>query len=126
MKTKDLLKELERLKGKAELQYQRGVYEYAIDMVNVMDEKDVDLNTDFLRNAKTVANFCSGGCALINTYDIIRRLFDGNVYKTMVKNYQIDDGYTERRVWGEQRNAVSLALLAIRDVIVSHNKYKRK
>ena len=126
MKTKDLLKALERLKEKSETQYQRGVYEYAIDMVNAMDEKDVNVNTDFLRNAKTVANFCNGGCALINTYDIIRRLFDGDVYEMLVRDYQIDDGYTERRVWSEQRNAVSLALLAIRDVIITYDRYKRK
>ena len=126
MKAKELLKALERLKTKANSHYQRGVYEYAIDMVNAMDEKDVNINTDFLRNAKTVANFCNGGCALINTYDIIRRLFDGDVYKTLVQDYQIDDGYTERRVWSEQRNAVSLALLAIRDVIITYDRYKRK
>lgn len=126
MKTKDLLKTLERLKKNAKSHYQRGVYEYAIDMVNAMDEKDVNVNTDFLRNAKSVANFCNGGCALINTYDIIRRLFDGDVCKVLVNDYQTDDGYTERRVWSEQRNAVSLALLAIRDVVMVNDKYKRK
>lgn len=80
MKKEDLLKMLENKQryGKRLSAWRRGVYTYAFELIDNLEEEDVpqsnDLKVKLLNGASCWYDYSWGGCSLIYDEDIAKRL----------------------------------------------------
>lgn len=82
MKTELIIKEL--LKKKGHSAWERGVLEYAVEMLEVIDPCELTVKNckeKLLNGAMNFNEYSWGGCSLIYDYDIAKRLCTPSEYK---------------------------------------------
>lgn len=87
MKKELIVHELENMKNRfARSAWDKGVYDYAFDILEPLDDELENVNADTLMNgANTWTAYSYGGCALIYSYDIARRMCTSSEYKRYLR-----------------------------------------
>lgn len=83
MKKELLVRELENMKNRfARSAWDKGVYDYAFDILEPLGDELENVNADTLMNgANTWTTYSYGGCALICDDDIAKRMCTPSEYK---------------------------------------------
>ena len=83
MRKELLVRELEDMKKQfARSAWDKGVYDYAFDILEPLGDELEDVNADTLMNGtNTWTAYSYGGCALIYSYDIAKRMCTPSEYK---------------------------------------------
>ena len=126
MNIKELKNKLNEEQKHARGTYQKGIYNYAFELVdNIADnyistaeelehlEKITNLKERALNGAKTWSQYSWGGCSLCYNYDILSRLF----CKSIVKKYENADSVKGRHLLKWQELALSKAFSKINFII---------
>lgn len=87
MKKELIIRELTAMKEKfARSAWDKGVYDYAFDILEPLNDELENVNADTLMNgASTWTAYSYGGCALIYSYDIARRMCTSSEYKRYLR-----------------------------------------
>lgn len=98
MKKELIIHELENMKKRfARSAWDKGVYDYAFDILEPLDDELEDVNADTLMNgANTWTSYSYGGCALICDDDIAKRMCTPSEYKKYLNaglNSKLSDPY---------------------------------
>lgn len=126
MNIEELKNKLEEEQKHARGAYQRGVYEYAFELLdNIADnyittaeelehlESITNLKERALNGAENWTQYSWGGCSLCYNYDILSRLF----CKSIVKKYENADTVRGRHLLDWQALAISKAFSKINFII---------
>lgn len=126
MTIEELKNKLNKEQKHARGTYQRGVYEYAFELVdNIADnyittaeelehlESITNLKERALNGAENWTQYSWGGCSLCYNYDILSRLF----CKSIVKKYENADSVRSRHLLDYQADALSKAFSKINFII---------
>lgn len=87
MKKELIIRELTAMKEKfARSAWDKGVYDYAFDILEPLDNELEDVSAERLMNGSTSwLQYSRGGCALIYSYDIARRMCTSSEYKRYLR-----------------------------------------
>lgn len=122
MKKELIIRELENMKKRfARSAWDKGVYDYAFDILEPLDDEPEDVNADTLMNgANTWTAYSYGGFALICDDDIAKRMCTHSEYKKYL-NAGPNSKLSNSDYWlGDvQTRALFQAMLKIRSAYTS-------
>lgn len=117
MKKELIIRELENMKKRfARSAWDKGVYDYAFDILEPLGDELEDVNADTLMNgANTWTAYSYGGCALICDDDIAKRMCTPSEYKKYL-NAGINSKLSDSDYWlgNVQTRALFQAMAKIR------------
>ena len=122
MKKELIIRELENMKKRfARSAWDKGVYDYAFDILEPLDDELENVNADTLMNgANTWTAYSYGGCALICDDDIAKRMCTPSEYKKYL-NAGLNSKLNDSDYWlGDvQTRALFQAMSKIRSAYTS-------